>query len=229
MNTVKLIHQPTYEYYKHIHKHYVKTCKHNVQTAFKRARIDFQTKHTEGEKLLKEMYDLFSNGMGISWSDVQFKIYNTFIDAILPHIYGTHMWPQVQDKVLLERKLNALQQWLLVSMGRRNGKTTVCSACCAVAFLKLRKIIIAVFSVAKFQSSMFQEKVIEQIEQAFDIGTHVKRSDYKEVRRNYKELWFQLKDGSINKFRSLPGSVSVSFNYLPPKPCYFYIVQLTVV
>lgn len=212
MDINKLLHEPAADYWLQCHKSYEKNVKYNIKTRFD--YLGVETKKQKGEILIKKMYDLFVHGFGIKWSDAQYKIFNVFIDGMLAIIYDED-WDDLKEKVLKERKLSEYIQEVLINMARRNGKTWIISACVVVAFLLIPKMTVAIFSPGKRQSGMFLQSALDKIDAAFQIGL-VKKSDYKQIKRNETELVFELPDGSRNSITSLPGSIKVSLN--PPLP-----------
>ena len=216
LDTVTLIHEPVLEYWKAENEYYLTEIKYNMPSAFERDMGIGVQHRVDGDRTLAMCEDLFYNGFGIKWSDAQIKIYNVFIDGMLPRIFGKD-WPDVKDRVLKQRGLDNVSQESLVNMGRRNGKTWIVSACCVIAFLLIPGISIAIFSVGKRQSGMFLQCCLDRIENAFNKGTHVKRNDYKKISQNQETVIYELKDGSKNSLASYPGSTTVSnYNYVFP-------------
>lgn len=209
MNTIKLIHRPMVEYWKKQYHDYREYHKYNVPTRSDRVLgLGIQQK-ANGDLVIDQMTQIFMKGFGLRWTDTQITIFNSFVDGLLPRIYMDE-WPEVKERVLRQRKLKETQQETLVNMARRNGKTWSVSACCAAAFLAIKGISIAVFSVGKRQSGMFLGAFVDKIERAFNTGTHAKRSDYKQLQKNQEVLVYELPDGSVNTMASLPGSIKVS-------------------
>ena len=88
-------------------------------------RLGRQTDRVKGDDTLKQLIELFTNGFGIDWSPVQIKIFNYFIDSILPRIYLKE-WDEVKPRVMMQRNLKEMYQETLVNMARRNGKVIDC-------------------------------------------------------------------------------------------------------
>lgn len=209
MNTSLLIHEPMMEYWKNEYEEYEKT-KNIIYTRFQRAEgILGVQKKTNGDELLEKLNDLFINGFGTKWSNVQMKIWRAIVDAILPLIYGTE-WDEVKERVLKQRNLSKVALEVLVNMARRNGKTWLVSGACAAIFLTLKGIIIAIFSVGKRQSGLFLTCCSDKIKAAFRRGTHSKQTDFKPLQSNQETIIFECSDGSKNILSSLPGSIKVS-------------------
>lgn len=208
MNTLDLIHRPMVDYWEKQYRDYEEHYKYNMPSRFDRAMGLGIAQKTNGDVVIEQMTQLFMKGFGLKWTDTQIKIFNTFVDGLLPRIYLDE-WPDVKERVLRQRGLDETRQETLVNMARRNGKTWSVSACCAAAFLCIKGISIAVFSVGKRQSGMFLQAFIDKIERAFNTGTHAKRSDYKQLQKNQEVLVYELPDGSVNTMASLPGSIKV--------------------
>lgn len=218
MDTIALLHEPLIKYWKDSHDYYQRECRYNISTRFERADKNKRNQKTDGDRLLKKIYDLFHNGFGHRWSDAQIKIFNVIVDGMLALIYG-NQWDDVKERVLKERGLTEYKKEVLINMGRRNGKTWIVATVCVIMFLLLKNIKIIIISVGKRQSGMFLECCVEKIQSAFALGTHVKQSDYRKVKNSVTELRFEVPGGSVNALLSLPGSIKVnppSFPF-PPK------------
>jgi hypothetical protein len=225
MNTIKLIHRPMVEYWKKQYQDYKEFYKYNLPTRSDRILgLGIQQK-ANGDLVIDQMTQIFMKGFGLRWTDTQIKIFNSFVDGLLPRIYMDE-WPEVKERVLRQRGLKETQQETLVNMARRNGKTWSVSACCAAAFLAIRGISIAVFSVGKRQSGMFLQAFVDKIERAFNTGTHAKRADYKQLQKNQEVLIYELPDGSVNSMASLPGSIKVRSTQIPDERRGFNIKTL---
>jgi hypothetical protein len=206
MNTTKDIHEHMVNYWLKQHEEYISQ---RIISRFDRAEGLGVIQKTNGDRILEQMTDLFLNGFGIEWSSTQIKIFRAFQDTILPRIY-LEDWAEVKERVLKQRGLTKLQQECLVNMARRNGKTWIVSGACVAAFLTIKGISIAIFSVGKRQSGLFLTSCQEKLELAFNRGTHVKKSDFKQLQKNQEVLIYELPDGSKNTLASLPGSTKVS-------------------
>ncbi len=126
MNTSVLIHQPMMDYWKREYEEYERD-KNNLYTRGDRAEgILGMYKKTDGDRNLEKLNDLFINGFGIKWSNVQLKIWKAILNAILPLVYGSE-WEEVKARVLKQRGLNKVGLEVLVNMARRNGKTWIVS------------------------------------------------------------------------------------------------------
>ena len=211
LNTARCYHQSSYDYWENEHKNFYETQKHNLPTRFERSQSNRKS-NIKGDILLRKVQDLFYHGMGLRWSEVQIRIFNAFVDACLPKIYGDE-WNEVKARVMHERGLNRIQQEALVIMARRNGKTFVTSGTAAAMFLIIPNLSIAVFSVSERQSKMLMTATMEKIEAAFEIGTHVNRQGYTITQSNKEMVVMKHPDGGKQVLGCYPGSVRVSYSF----------------
>ena len=147
-NTVEWLHNDMVRHWTKEHEEYSRN--KMVKTRFARAEGLGSQQQANGDILLRKVEDLFFNGMGVLWSEVQCRIFYALIDSCLPRIYGSE-WEHVKTRVMKERGLDTLQQETLVNMARRNGKTWVVSGAAAALLLVVPDISLAVFSVGKRQ------------------------------------------------------------------------------
>jgi len=157
---------------------------------------------------LAKIQDLFHNGFGIIWSQVQKKIFRASIDSCLPKIYGQE-WDEVKQRVLKQRGLDVLQQETLVNMARRNGKTYVISGSAAALFLIVPDLSVAVFSTGERAAKMLMTATIEKIDAAFNLGTHVNKEGYDIISKNKEMLVMKHPNGGKQVLGCYPGSVKV--------------------
>lgn len=209
IDTASTVHKTPLRYWENEYNVYKATKMHNIPTRYLRSESAVKT-NTKGDYLLKQVQDLFHSGMGVTWSEVQLRIFNAFIDACLPKIYGDE-WNEVKQRVMYQRGLNRIQQETLVVMARRNGKTFVTSGTAAAMFLVIPNLSVAVFSVSERQSKMLMTATMEKIEAAFELGTHVNRQGYTTVSRNKEMLVMTHPSGGKQVLGCYPGSVRVSF------------------
>jgi hypothetical protein len=206
-------------YWQNEYEEYEKN-KLQIHSRFDRAEgILGDFKQVDGDHKLDLINDIFINGFGIKWSAVQLKIWNAILDAILPLIYGKD-WDEVKARVLKKRKLEKVYLEVLVNMARRNGKTWIVSGACVAIFLVLKGITIAIFSVGKRQSGLFLTSCGDKLKSAFQLATHVKESDYKQLQKNQEVIIFETHDGYKNTLQSLPGSIKVTII----SPCVIYVL-----
>ena len=163
---------------------------------------------SEGDVLLDKIRELFLNGMGIKWSEIQVNIFNVFVDACLPKIFG-NTWNEHKVRVLLGRGLKRLWQEVLINMARRNGKTFVTAGTSAAILLCVPDISIAVFSTGERTARMLMDVVRDMIKNAWSTGTVVKRTEYTIIQSNKEILLLEGPDGTKRLLGCYPGSVRV--------------------
>lgn len=168
----------------------------------------------QGDRIVERVKDIFYNGLGIQWGASQVKVFNAFLHASLPLIYGD-AWAESKSRVIKELEIQNEQMFCLVNMARRNGKTFVTSGTAAALFLAVPNIKIAIFSTCRRTSQMMLNAITDMLEKAFEMGTKVNRQDYQVVSRNSETIVFLGSDGTKRSIGSFPGSVRVSrFNFL---------------
>lgn len=163
----------------------------------------------QGDTLVAKVKECFHNGLGIRWGDNQIKIFNAFLAACLPFIYGD-TWPEEKARVFKEWGLERERMYCLVNMARRNGKTFVTAGTTAALLLCVPNMKIAIFSTCKRTSQMMLTAAMDMIEKAFELGTHVNREDFITVTRNMESVIFEGPDRTKRQLGSFPGSVRVS-------------------
>jgi len=208
LDTAKILHEPLVEFWTNEVVIFKTTRKHGLKSRFQRACAASNINNARGDILLGKVQDLFHNGMGIKWSEVQLRIFRAFIDACLPKIYGEE-WEEVKQRVLSQRGLDCLQQETLVNMARRNGKTFVTSGTAAALFLIIPNLSVAVFSTGERAAKMLMTATLEKIEAAFDLGTHVNREGYGLMSKNKEMLVYKHPLGGKQVLGCYPGSVKV--------------------
>ncbi len=169
----------------------------------------FRLKQTNGDILVARIEDFFCNGFGIEWSPTQATIFSAIMDAYCEHVYGRE-WMRRKASVMKHRGLKCIKTEILISMGRRHGKSFVGAAVAAAIFLLAPDTFVAIFSLTERQSRLFMEQVIAHIDFAFDSGEYVCREDYKEISGTKEMLVIQHPDGSIQRLGSFPGTSKVS-------------------
>jgi len=166
----------------------------------------------EGDALVARVRDIFHNGFGIKWSEVQQRIFEAFLFTCLPLIYGDS-WQENKTRVLEEWDKEKAYYYTLVNMARRNGKTFSVSGSAAALLLAVPNVKIAVFSTCQRTSQMMMTEVLARLDQAFDKGTHVSRQDFVQIVRNMENVMYEGPDGSKRLLGSFPGSVRVRFSF----------------
>jgi len=167
----------------------------------------------QGDELVARLREVFHNGLGIKWGDDQIRVFNAFLSSCLPLIYGAS-WADEKTRVLAEFKINRHNHYSLINMARRNGKTYVTAGTAAALLLVIPHVKIAIFSTCKRISQMMLSAVMDMLNKAFDLGTHVQRSDYLVVTQNMESVMFEGPDGTKRLLGSFPGSGSEGF-WLP--------------
>lgn len=209
LDTVQFFHQPLYDHYAEQEKRYYKQLRKGVPSVLDRWAAQIEgggTGRKSGDFYLERVESLFHTGFGLEWTETQVKIFNAFVNACLPRIYGPD-WADVQDRVKQERGLKKVSQEILVSLGRRNGKTWVTAATIAALALVVPGLSTAVFSVGERQAKMLMSTVVDRLEDAFNRGTHVHKEDYNFLERNKETLIFEHPDGGKQVIGCFPGSV----------------------
>jgi hypothetical protein len=220
IDTSALFHTKLINYWRTEHEVYERS-RHNALNRFDRAAGGLErgdgSRRCNGDRILERLIDVFLNGFGVIWSSVQIKIFHALVDAVLPRIYNEE-WEEVKGRVMVQRKIDRIYQEVLITMGRRNGKTWLTSGTAAAMFLTIPEITIAVFSVGKRQAELFMGAAVEKIELAFSRGTHVKKSDYNVVRNSQEMLVYEHPMGGKQVLGCYPGSskVSESSPFHPP-------------
>lgn len=182
---------------------------HRLPTRFDRISKNDLNKKCRGDLLLDNIYDLFYNGFGKRWSEIQVDIFTMFIEACLPLIYGDE-WNENKARVLSERGLSREEPFCLVIMGRRNGKTYVTSAVACCLFLLVPDVTIAIFSTGERAAKMLMTVVEDMMKDAFNLGSHVKLQDYGHITKNKEQIVKEGPDGTKRVLGCFPGSVRVS-------------------
>jgi hypothetical protein len=173
-----------------------------------------EAERAPGDALVERVRDLFHQGMGVRWDENQVRVFDAFLGSCLPLVYG-ETWATEKARVLRAWGLDREIMYSLVNMARRNGKTYVTSGTAAALLLCVPNIKIAVFSTCKRTSQMMLEAILDRLEQAFNLGTHVDRQDYVVTCKNKETVAFVGPDGTPRHLGSYPGSVRVS---VPPAP-----------
>ena len=216
INSSKILHRTMVRYWKYEEDQFVNNRRHRMMN-----RFDLIVKGPKvfghacmGDKIVEEMREMFTNGLGIRWSEVQAEIFEIYVQSLFPLIYGDD-WPEHKARVLAECGLEKEEQFVLISMARRNGKTYVTSATAACALLCITDkaasgVSIAVFSTGERTARLLMGVVLDMLEMAFNKGTHANRQDFNLIQKNKEAILFQGPDGSKRYLACLPGSVRVS-------------------
>lgn len=209
IDTNALFHTPIREYWDEQVAEYERDLSY-IPDRYERAVQASAQRRYSGDQLVEQTYNLFLHGFGIDWSPTQVTIFDALVDATLHLFYGAE-WAEAKTRVMRARKMTSVNPWVLVNMARRNGKTWVVSGAIAAIFLMIPGVSVAVFSVAKRQSSLFVESVMEKIERAFELGTHISKKGYKQIHRNQEMIVFEHPNGAKQVMGSYPSSSKVSY------------------
>lgn len=161
-----------------------------------------------GDDLVAKIRDIFHNGIGIQWGTDQIRVFETFVFACLPLIYG-NTWNDNKARVLAEWGKTELRPYVVVSMARRNGKTFVTSGTVVALLLAIPNIKVIIFSTCKRTSQLMMSAVSDMLDAAFEKGSHCNRQDFVQVSKNTEQIVFEA-FGSKRTIACLPGSVRVS-------------------
>jgi hypothetical protein len=201
-----IFHSQTLDYWTEAQKTYEKEA-YTYRTLHERI-AEPEERKADGDTILARVRDTFMNGLGIQWGEDQIRVFNAFVFASLPLIYGDS-WPREKGRVLEEWGATRECPYTLVSMARRNGKTFVTSGTVVSLLICVPAIKIAIFSTCKRTSMMMMSAAVEMLEKAFDKGTHCNSHDYKQISRNMESIVFQGPDATKRTLGCFPGSVRV--------------------
>ena len=163
-----------------------------------------------GDERVTLIYQIFYDGLGLIWSPIQQKCFVEVVNAALPLIYGTY-WNTEKTRVLFERKLQKIQQEVLLNLPRRNGKTFVTAAITTCFLIVIDGISICIFSVSERQSKMLKKTVDQFVKKVWLVGKYSKEEDFSKIESN-KETWcyIKIKTNSEQKLSALPSTSDVS-------------------
>lgn len=202
------LHGPVLKYWRDQESRYARVTR-LIPNRIDQLELQLRTlKIREGDALVTKVKECFHHGLGIRWGDNQIEIFNAFLAACLPFIYG-ETWPEEKARVMREWKLERERMYCLVNMARRNGKTFVTAGTAAALLLCVPGIKIAIFSTCKRTSQMLLTAALDMIEKAFALGTHADRQDFTVVTRNMESIVFEGPDHTKRQLGSFPGSVRV--------------------
>lgn len=205
LNSTLLFHEPAARYWRNELNTFVES-----QRVFKATHdeSDAARKSLAGDEVVRNLRSLLRDGFGVRRSDMQVKIHQAFIEAMLPKLYQTE-WDENKARILMDFGLNKLQQEVLIVMARRRGKTYSVAMAAAAMFLAVSGCSIAIFSTVDRLSRAMMEVVRNMITKAFARGT-VSQQDYKVVLDNKDSLSFIGPDGTKRTLSCLPGTARVS-------------------
>ena len=106
-----------------------------------------------GDAYLREVERLLDSFEGYARSDAQKDFHEAFMNAVLPHIYGTADFERYGERIKRERGIAELQQEVLCCCPRRFGKTTAVSMFVAVLLYVVPDMWISCFSTGQRAST----------------------------------------------------------------------------
>lgn len=145
---------------------------------------------SSGDELVARVREVFHHGLGIEWGTNQIKIFETFLFATLPLLYGDS-WQENKARVLAEWGKKEMRQYVIVSMARRNGKTFVSAGAIVALLIAVPKVKLVIFSTCKRTSQLMMGAVDDMIQNAFTKGTHINSQDYIMVSKNSETICFE--------------------------------------
>jgi hypothetical protein len=84
-----------------------------------------------GDQRLKVIRTSLDSFEGFARSDAQKRFHVSFLQSLLPHIYGPADFERYRDRILHENNMREVQYDTLVCTPRRFGKTTSIAMLCA--------------------------------------------------------------------------------------------------
>lgn len=161
-----------------------------------------------GDEDVRRLRKMLRDGLGVKRSDMQVKIHQTIIEAMLPKLYQKE-WAENKARILIDYGLDRLQQEVLIVMARRRGKTYSVSMIAAAILLIVSECTVAIFSTTDRMSRALMDVVKMFIKRAMTLGT-VSEQDYKIKTDNKDCLELEGPDGTSRKLLCLPGTARVS-------------------
>lgn len=209
INTRALLHVPMRRHWRKVERE-LKARAGKIHTRFRRAvEAVGSSSASSGDQLIADIRETFFHGLGIRWGEDQIRVFNAFIFSCLPLIYG-ETWNENKARVLKEWEQGRERPYVIVSMARRNGKTFVTSGTVVSLLLNVPRLKVAIFSTCKRTSQMMMSAIVDMLEQAFELGTHVNRQDFVQVMKNTEKIVFVGPDNTKRELGCYPGSVRVS-------------------
>lgn len=95
---------------------------------------------------------------GFPRSNAQRRFHTAFMQATLPHVYGTTDFEKYRDRILARHGMKKVQYECLVCTPRRFGKTTAVAMYCAALLANCDDMWISVFSTGQRASSSLLEQ-----------------------------------------------------------------------
>ena len=176
----------------------------------KRRRIDCKTnvlyksclghKRMMGDECLKTLELALNSFKGIERSRDQVRFHTAFINACLPHIYGSQ-WTQRAAIVMAERNLTCIDSEVMCMTPRRFGKTWAVAMFVAGLLCSVPNIRIAIFSTGQRASSSLTDTIKDFLKK---LPVY---SNFTEDKCNQEKLFIKHKStGALSRLFSYPGA-----------------------
>ena len=154
-----------------------------------------------GDVYIQQIEQILDGFEGYVRSQSQKDFHKSFIDAVLPHIYGAD-FEKYRERILHERKVDNHQSEILVCCPRRFGKTTSVSMFIAALLYVIPDTWISCFSTGQRASTTL-------LDQAAKFLLTLPKSKDRILKKNSEQLFVKGVDGSdIRRFHSFPSSVA---------------------
>lgn len=155
-----------------------------------------------GDTYLHQINQILDNFEGYIRSESQKEFHKSFIDAVLPHIYGPEDFGKYRERILKERNVDNHQSEILVCCPRRFGKTTSVSMFIAALLYVVPDTWISCFSTGQRASTTL-------LDQAAKFLLTLPGSKDRILKKNSEQLFVAGTGGDdIRRFHSFPSSVA---------------------
>ena len=112
----------------------------------------------KGDARIAEIRARLDSFEGFARSEAQKRFHVSFLQSLLPHIYGSVDFERHRERILRENDMKEVTYDTLVCTPRRFGKTTAISMLCAVLMACCPDMWISVFSTGQRASSALLEQ-----------------------------------------------------------------------
>ena len=164
--------------------------------------LDTEVRDTvPGDSRLRNMERQLASFEGFKRSTAQEEFHRAMLNACLPHIYGIRDFERYRDRLVEERRVESIQQEVLVCCPRRFGKTTSVSmfVACMLAFCE--DAWISCFSTGQRASTSL-------LEQAWRFLCAIPGGKERIIKKNQEQLFVRGdSEGDVRRFHSFPSSV----------------------
>ena len=208
----KLYHDELYHYYRK--KNLRKKRKKPVERWIEAQRVKHKGAGLDGDNIVANIRGLLKNGFSIRRSEMQWKVHEACIKAMIPKIYGEE-WDQNQGRILKHFRLNRLFQEVMIIMSRRQGKSWSVGMIAAAFILFIPEFTIAIFATGKRMAAALMDITKKMLKRAFRYS-NVSQADYSVKKASAELVVYEGPDGTERKLACLPGSARVSLIF------YFY-------